>query len=391
MTDNTVEIASQGNERPDWLVYPADSYRFREDSAPIGRGLLFKSSDEIVRKRIRAYNQKGLRITVCGVILCHRNGFPHIMLLTDSEGSCGLLGGKCRVFENPKEALRRKVARFISVARKGALQLDLRANAENVNVGEFLGEFWRQDYDSEVLPYLPIHVNRPRERILIYQVTLRDHCSIVAPSGLQIIPVPLHDFYLPEQGVAISALPHLLARFNMRLLGLQKVYTRIPVCTTLKPESVTMNTICLSSCGNGPDDTTLVCSPQAETWKTRLAVDAKSDFSLTDDCLDGKKRYKCLPYESSEIQCMDAAFATYPVGFSCFTSCGELKCPSDDFMKPSVSDDFKLADCKSSYRVRCRIHPNNENQQINVPDLTMELQLGGRSYLGKALRPAASQ
>ncbi|GBE58847.1 GNAT family protein [Babesia ovata] len=60
------------------------------------------------------------------------------------------------------------------------------------------------------------------------------------------------------------------------------------------------------------------------------------------DCLDGKKRYKCLPYESSEIQCMDAAFATYPVGFSCFTSCGELKCPSDDFMTPSVSDDFKV-------------------------------------------------
>ncbi|GBE58848.1 mRNA cleavage factor [Babesia ovata] len=178
MADTNVEIGSQGNERPDWLVYPADSYRFREESAPIGRGLLFKSSDDIVRKRIRAYNQKGLRITVCGIILCHRNGFPHILLLKDSEGSCGLPGGKCNAFENPKDALRRKMARFISVARKGSHQLDLRANAENVNVGEFLGEFWRQDYDSEVLPYLPIHVNRPREKILIYQVVCKSNGNL---------------------------------------------------------------------------------------------------------------------------------------------------------------------------------------------------------------------
>ncbi|GFE53336.1 mRNA cleavage factor [Babesia ovis] len=169
--DETISgSASEGNERPDWLVYPADAYHFREDSAQIGRGLIFKSSDTIIAKRVRAYNQNGLRITVCGVILCHRNGFPHALLLQDTSGNCGLLGGKCKTFEKPREVLRQKLARFVSTTRKGGHHLDLRANAENIIVGEFMGEFWRQDYDSDVLPYLPLHVNRPREKILIYQV-----------------------------------------------------------------------------------------------------------------------------------------------------------------------------------------------------------------------------
>ncbi|ORM40020.1 Cleavage and polyadenylation specificity factor subunit 5 [Babesia sp. Xinjiang] len=364
--DTSTGNASDSPERPDWLVYPADSYNFREDSAPIGQGLLFKSSDSIVNKRIRAYNQNGLRVTVYGVILCHRNGFPHIVLLQDSSGSSGLLGGKCKTFENPREVLRRKVARFMSTTRKGGHQLDLRANADNVLVGEFMGEFWRQDYDSDVLPYLPLHVNRPREKILIYQVTLREHCSFVSPNELRIIPVPLHDFYSPDQGVAMSALPHLLARFNLSFMH--------------HPESVTKDTICLSSCGLSENDASLVCNPQAETWKIRLTVDKKSGFSVADDCQDSKKRYKCVPYESTEIQCSDAAFETYPAGYSCFTQCGELRCPSDDYMTPSPTEDFKLADCKSSYRVRCRIHAHNENQLINAPDLTMELELGRRQY-----------
>ncbi|GFE53337.1 cleavage and polyadenylation specificity factor subunit 5 [Babesia ovis] len=176
------------------------------------------------------------------------------------------------------------------------------------------------------------------------------------------------------------------ANHNYRQLSvIQKVYTRLPACSALKPESVTMDTICLSSCGTAGNDSSLVCNPQAETWKIRLAVDTKSGFAVTDGrdntyCQDNMKRFKCLPYESTEMQCSDASFDSYPPGFSCFTQCGELKCPSNDYMTPTAADDFKLADCKSSYRVRCRIHPKNENQLISAPDLTMELQLGRRQY-----------
>ncbi|GIX60934.1 mRNA cleavage factor-like protein, putative [Babesia caballi] len=172
MSDSGEAAASDAHDRPNWLVYPAESYQFREESLEIGRGLIFETANEIIKKRIRAYNRVGLRVTVCGVILCHRNGFPHIIVLRDSEGRLGLLGGKCKAYDGPEEALRQKLARFVSTSRKGTLQLDLRANADNVVVGELLGEFWRPEYDSDILPYLPLHVNRPREKILVYQVGL---------------------------------------------------------------------------------------------------------------------------------------------------------------------------------------------------------------------------
>lgn len=173
---------------------------------------------------------------------------------------------------------------------------------------------------------------------------------------------------------------HLSKHIHSRVQGLQKIYTRLPLCSSLKPESVTTDTICLSSCGNDASDPNLVCNPQAETWNTRLKVDVKSSFIVSDDCPSEQKRFKCIGYESNEIECTDATFDTYPEGFTCYTSCGQLKCPSHDFITPSVTNDFKLADCQSSYRVRCRIHPNSEHQQIGIPDLTMELQLGDLRY-----------
>lgn len=91
---------------------------------------------------------------------------------------------------------------------------------------------------------------------------------------------------------------------------------------------------------------------------------------------------------------MDASFDVYPEGYSCFTLCGEMKCPSSVFLPPNPANDFKvsatsvcfhdtqLADCQSNYRVRCRISAENANKKVGIPDLTMELQLGHRNYDG---------
>lgn len=205
-------------ERPDWPVYPVHAYNFRSEATTIGHGLLFDSTEATVKKRVKAYNQNGMRITVFGLVLCHKNGFPHILLLQDSGGSSGLLGGKCKVHENPREALRRKVARFVSMSKKGSHQLDLKANAENIKVGDMLGEFWRPDFNSPVLPYLPQHVVRPKEKIMIYQVMLRENCTFVIPNNFQFTPIPLYDFYKVEQGVTLSALPHLLTRHHLSFM-----------------------------------------------------------------------------------------------------------------------------------------------------------------------------
>lgn len=218
MLESATPETTDSLERPDWLVYPVEAYQFRQESTPIGQGLLFNSPEAIIKKRIKTYNQNGLRITVCGLILCHRNEFPHILLLQDDSGNSGLLGGKCKVHESPRDALKRKLARFVSTSKKGSHQLDVRANAENVRIGDLLGEFWRPDFDSAVLPYLPLHINRPKEKILLYQVMIRENCSFMIPDSLQLNAIPLYEFYHVDQGISISALPHLLTRHHLSFM-----------------------------------------------------------------------------------------------------------------------------------------------------------------------------
>ncbi|BAM41925.1 mRNA cleavage factor subunit [Theileria orientalis strain Shintoku] len=204
-----------GIQRPEWDVYPQTIYKFDYNTTKVGSGLIFRLSDEVLSKRVRSYMVSGMRITVCGVILSHIKGFPSVLLVQrEGDRSLGLLGGKCKSFENPKEALSAKLARFIT-STKHRHQINIKEDVENIQVGDLLGDLWRCDFNTEPLPYLPLHSNRPKEKISLYQVTVSENCKISVPRGFTLRFVPLYDFYNPEFGLSIGAIPHLLSRFNI--------------------------------------------------------------------------------------------------------------------------------------------------------------------------------
>ncbi|EAN31978.1 Nucleotide hydrolase family protein [Theileria parva strain Muguga] len=209
----------QVDDRSEWDVYPQTMFKFEHNTTKVGRGLIFRLSDDILEKRVKTYAVSGMRITVCGVILSHRKGFPFVLLLKrDLDKSVGLLGGKCKSFENPKEVLSSKLARFIT-STKHKHQLNIKETIETIQVGELLADFWRCDFNTEPLPYLPLHTNRPKEKISLYQVVLQESCKISVPKGYSLKFVPLYDFYNPEFGLSLGSLPHLLSRFKISYLS----------------------------------------------------------------------------------------------------------------------------------------------------------------------------
>ncbi|EAN31977.2 hypothetical protein TpMuguga_04g00625 [Theileria parva strain Muguga] len=154
---------------------------------------------------------------------------------------------------------------------------------------------------------------------------------------------------------------------------LGKMYNTFLLCENLPPESVNMNTFCMSQCGTTYMDEGLKCNPQAETWKIRLKVDRTSTYFETGGCKPGQRRFKCVPYKSNEGECDDESALVYPKGYSCFTKCGVKTCPTESFKKPTDVEDLKIADCTNGFRVRCSFNASEESKEVGTGNLTLEL------------------
>ncbi|KAK2196511.1 Cleavage-polyadenylation specificity factor subunit 5 [Babesia duncani] len=224
MSDSAQVIDSL--QRPEWVLYEESSYKFdTSDSTSVGC-LTLSLDSEIASRRLLSFSRNGMRTSAFGLVLCHIKGFPHAILVRNAATeSLGFLGGKCKSYMDPKEELLTKLMRFVPA--KGTLphQLDMKKTRESIAIGEFLAEMWRIDLESNLLPYLPVHVNRPIER--------------------------------------------------------------------------------------------------------------------TKECQENQGRFKCVAYEGNEPLCDEMSTGTFPPGYTCFTSCGQVSCPPP-FSAPLPANDIKV-------------------------------------------------
>eukprot|EP00392_Amoebophrya_sp_AT5.2_P005267 g5276.t1 len=157
---------------------------------------------DFMQKLYQSYRTEGMRKSFYCVLLCHnQEGHPCIILKKKKDGSLKLIGGKVRVGETGvKEALQRKLRDTIFGAPKP------------FEVGELLSIWYRPNFDELLLPYLPLHENRPKERAEVYQVILPEKCIFQSSSPLDVIP--LHDLQIPDDPI-LAALPALVSKFSL--------------------------------------------------------------------------------------------------------------------------------------------------------------------------------
>lgn len=203
--------------KPEWLLYPQSNYEFNIDDKLKNKFII--DSDKY-RKRIASYNKDGIRNSVLAILLCHRYEYPHLLLLQHQESNdYYLLGGKYKKWERPRDVLRKKLKKYVNKIRETPYYGMNPINPEKdeaVEIGEFLGEWWRTQFDSSHLPYLPAHTTRPKEYVRLYQVTLAPKCIFHLPPGFTLKAVPLFD--LSNCGQAISGVSSILSRFKLHCM-----------------------------------------------------------------------------------------------------------------------------------------------------------------------------
>lgn len=168
---------------PEWAVFPESNYSFEADNT-LGNKWGSCSEEELLKKRQESYLREGTRRSVAAIFLVHRAEYPHVLLLLDQQQQKhSLLMFKYKTWQKPREVLHSKLTKCLikteqSSKRKWVAQ-QLSNDGPDLEVGEFLGEWWRGDFDDELVPYLPPHVTRPKERVRVYQVR-----SVVNTFGL---------------------------------------------------------------------------------------------------------------------------------------------------------------------------------------------------------------
>merc|ERR1712194_43299 len=125
--------------------------------------------------------------------------------------------------ESVRDAMSRKIKETIST-------LSSRHGRDNHNtssqdgsdggatVGELLSVWHRPNFDPLILPYLPLHCSRPKERIEVYQVVLPERCTFMQKDPALLDIFPLHDLLLQSMSVdcpIINSIPSLLSKFRI--------------------------------------------------------------------------------------------------------------------------------------------------------------------------------
>jgi cleavage and polyadenylation specificity factor subunit 5 len=80
-------------------------------------------------------------------------------------------------------------------------------------------KWWSIDYSGQTFPYVPAHVTKPLEEIVVFSVSLPEKCMFAVPSNLQLVAVPLFELFANSEvyGSIIASVPALISRFHINI------------------------------------------------------------------------------------------------------------------------------------------------------------------------------
>jgi cleavage and polyadenylation specificity factor subunit 5 len=84
------------------------------------------------------------------------------------------------------------------------------------NIADTLAQWYRPHFETNMYPYLPPHITRPKECKKLYLIQLPETRVLSVPKNMKLLAVPLFELYdnSARYGPQLSALPHYLSRFR---------------------------------------------------------------------------------------------------------------------------------------------------------------------------------
>ncbi|KAI9447201.1 cleavage and polyadenylation specific factor 5 [Lactarius psammicola] len=167
-------------------LYPLSNFTFSTKEAQ-------PEEDPSVSARLQRlqnnYEDFGMRRTVEGVLVVHDHGHPHILMLQIANA-------------------------FFKLDSR---QFNASHGIDNDwEIGDCLAQWWRPNFETFMYPFVPAHITKPKECKKLFLVQMPERKVLAVPKNMKLLAIPLFELYdnAARYGPQLSAIPHLLSRYN---------------------------------------------------------------------------------------------------------------------------------------------------------------------------------
>ncbi|POS84741.1 cleavage and polyadenylation specificity factor, partial [Erysiphe pulchra] len=201
-------------------LYPLSNYTFgTKETQP--------EEDPSVLARLKRleehYVEHGMRRTCEGILVCHEHNHPHILMLQIANAFFKLPGDYLKPEDDEEEGFKMRLNERLAPV---GTQFSGEGVNEEWEIGDTLAQWWRPNFETFMYPFIPAHVTRPKE---CKNYTLSNYLDKVSsevlsvPKNMKLLAVPLFELYdnTARYGPQLSAIPHLLSRYNFEFFDEQ--------------------------------------------------------------------------------------------------------------------------------------------------------------------------
>ncbi|KAL9083864.1 MAG: hypothetical protein Q9159_005540, partial [Coniocarpon cinnabarinum] len=200
------------NQPPTLRLYPLSNYTFgTKDQQP--------EEDPSVLARLKRleehYENHGMRRTCEAILVCHEHNHPHILMLQIANAFFKLPGDYLRAEDDEISGFKKRLNERLGPANSQSDD----ANSD-WDIAETLAQWWRPNFETFMYPFIPAHITRPKECKKLYLIQLPSSKVLSVPKNMKLLAVPLFELYdnSGRYGPQLSAIPHLLSRYNFEFV-----------------------------------------------------------------------------------------------------------------------------------------------------------------------------
>jgi cleavage and polyadenylation specificity factor subunit 5 len=222
-------LSFNANQPKTIRLYPLSNYTFgTKENQP--------EEDPSVLARLKRleehYEQYGMRRTCEGILVCHEHNHPHILMLQIANAFFKLPGDYLKPEDDEIEGFKARLNERLAPVGS---QFTGEGVNEEWEIGDTLAQWWRPNFETFMYPFIPAHVTRPKECKKLYYIQLPQQSLYIlsvnemaltrtevlsVPKNMKLLAVPLFELYdnTPRYGPQLSAIPHLLSRYNFEFV-----------------------------------------------------------------------------------------------------------------------------------------------------------------------------
>ncbi|KIM87827.1 hypothetical protein PILCRDRAFT_814542 [Piloderma croceum F 1598] len=194
-------------------LYPLSNFTFSTKEAQ-------PEEDPSVSARLQRlqnnYEDSGMRRTVEGILVVHDHGHPHILMLQIANAFFKLPGDYLKPGEDEIDGLKARLDARLAPPLDSR-QFNASHGIENEwEIGDCLAQWWRPNFETFMYPFVPAHITKPKECKKLFLVQMPERKVLAVPKNMKLLAIPLFELYdnAARYGPQLSAIPHLLSRYN---------------------------------------------------------------------------------------------------------------------------------------------------------------------------------